>query len=198
VTPDELRVEAALLERCSGWSCPWPIDTALDLSEYASAIIDPPPDDLTVGEVRQIKELIKRLRPLVMPPEQLAREAKKARRKKRQLSRSGDQDPSDPKSILESIFALDVTQEKLQRWQSAGARARAKNSKRNRIISHWQKLSCPLHARASVVADRLDVSSHYVRRVIREAKLYPEKNGPIRVRSFRFSCDTTMPAHFLR
>jgi hypothetical protein len=181
VTPDELRAEVAWLKRCSGWSCPWPIDTALDLSEYASAILDPSPDDLTVGEVRHIEELIKRLKPLVTPPEQLAREAKReARRKKRQLAghlTPLDQDPSDPESTLESIFAaLDTREEKLQRWQSAGARERAKKSKRNHIISHWQKVSSlPLHERASAVANKLAITAHYVRKVIRDAKLRPAK-----------------------
>ena len=181
MTPDELRAEAAWLLRRS-WECPWPIATALDLSEFASNIVDHPPDDLTVGELRRIKELIKRLKPLVTPPEQLAREAKAdARRKKQQLSRFGDltridQDPSDPESIFESIFSLDLTEEKLRRWQSAGTRARTKNSKRNAIISHWQKVSSlPLHERASAVANKLAITAHYVRKVIRDAKLRPTK-----------------------
>jgi hypothetical protein len=184
VTLDELRAEASWLKRCSGWSSPWPIDTALDLSEYARAILDPPPDDLTIGELRHIEELVKRLKPLVTPPEQLAREAKReARRNKRRLARIGDltpldQDPSDPESTLESVFAaLDTTEEKLQRWQSAGARARAKKSKRNHIISHWHKASSllPLHERAGAVANKLGITAHYVRKVIRDAELRPAK-----------------------
>jgi hypothetical protein len=175
VTPDELRAEAAWLKRCS-WDCTWPIVNALDLSEFARNIIDHPPDDLSVGELRRIEELIKRLKPLVTSPEQLAREAKtEKRRKKRRLARFGrptplDQDPS-PLDLESILKPLDWTEEKLRRWQSAGTRARTKNSKRNAIISHWKKLSRPLHERASAVANKLDVTAHYVRKVIREAKL---------------------------
>jgi hypothetical protein len=80
---------------------------------------------------------------------------------------------------LESIFedleraleSLHRREEKLRRWQSAGTRARTKNSKRNAIISHWKKLSRPQHERASAVANKLGVTAHYVRKVIREANL---------------------------
>jgi hypothetical protein len=66
--------------------------------------------------------LIKRLKPLVTSPEQLAREAKAERRKKRRLARFGHparlaQDPSDPLDLFLGIISLE--EEKLRRWQIA-------------------------------------------------------------------------------
>ena len=118
----QLLAEAAWLERCT-YECPWPIVTALDLSEFASNILSDPLDDLTVGEVRRIEDLIKRLKPLVTPPEQLAREAKEEERRKKRL-------PVDLFNLPVGLFNHHPVEkeEKWRRWQIAGACARAKKA----------------------------------------------------------------------
>jgi hypothetical protein len=65
----KLRAEATWLEKIAAFECPWPIITADDLSEYAGWILDDADDDLTLGDVRRIKELIDRLK----PPQERAR-----------------------------------------------------------------------------------------------------------------------------
>jgi hypothetical protein len=171
VTLDELRAEAVWLERCWGCLCPWPIATARDLRDFASAVLDPPPDDLTVGEVRRIEKLIESLKPPESRAEVARRKKKEARRAKKELANG-----VDPRlTPLQRAFGLPLIkteEEKWRPWQTAGARARTKKSKRTVIISHWQKLShLPLHARAAAVAVKHGVTSHYVRRVIRTARL---------------------------
>jgi hypothetical protein len=82
VTPDELRAEAAWLEKLCG-SCPWPIATAHDLREFASNVLSNPVDDLTVGEVRRIQKLFESLKPPESP-------AELDRRRKRRLVERND------------------------------------------------------------------------------------------------------------
>jgi hypothetical protein len=167
----KLRAEATWLEKIAAFKCPWPIITADDLSEYAGWILDDPDDDLTLGDVRRIKELIDRLK----PPRERAR---LALRKKRELERKAAQ-LSDPKALEKALARalqpreLESRPEKWRPWQSAGARARAKKSKRSQIISHWQKCDLPLRGRAGAVARKHGVSSHYVRKLIRDAGLRP-------------------------
>jgi hypothetical protein len=152
---DEVLAKLAWLEKLVGEKNQGPdILTARHLREFASQIIDDPPEDLTMGDFRLVKQLYERL----APPEELARLARRAKKQ--------------PKieTVEDAVRMLELQQEKRRSFQKAGAQARRKNSKRPDIISHWQKLSNrPPRMRADVVAKRLCVTSHYVRKVIRTA-----------------------------
>jgi len=72
MSPEELRAEAVWLQELVGWECPWPIETAHDLREYASNV-SRHEDVLTGAELRRVHDLIDRL----APPEERRREKKR-------------------------------------------------------------------------------------------------------------------------
>jgi hypothetical protein len=169
VTLDELRAEAVWLKQCYGGSCPWPIETANDLTEFASNILFDEPDHVTVGELRRIKQLIDRLKP--KSTKELTRESKSpAPRREKNMAATLDEIMSLPTNLM-SLTIGKAKKEKYRAWQTAGAHARVEKGKRKDIISHWKELSLMSpRKRASTVAGKLGVSKHWVRKVIRDEK----------------------------
>src|SRR4051794_12175334 len=75
VSPDELRANAAWLNKLAGCDCPWPLQTEHDLREWAlNVAIDD--ETLTGAEKRRVVDLIEGLD----PPEQRRRRAARQQR----------------------------------------------------------------------------------------------------------------------
>jgi hypothetical protein len=142
-----LEEATAWLNHLSGVACPWPIETAHDLREYASEITHNCTDVLTGAELQSIKNFVEVLDDLLASPEERARKAKRAAK-----------------------LAKQRPDQQTAAWQAAGALARSRGGKRARIIDAYHKvMNKPPRARAKIVADMLNVSATYVRRVVKLA-----------------------------
>jgi hypothetical protein len=170
VKVEELRAEAAWLETIASFRCPWPIDTPLDLSEYARCVLDDEHTDPTRSEIRRINQLIEQLK----PAEERARLTRKTKRKEKETKRKEIEKLPDGLTDVQRavLAAFTPLQENWRAWQRAGTHARKKASKHAKIVSLWQKLRLLPRERASVVASRVGVTAHYVRRVIRALKMW--------------------------
>jgi hypothetical protein len=150
------RIEEATawLNHLSGVASPWPIETAHDLREYAREITKNCTDVLTGADLQSIKNFVEVLDDLLASPEERARIAKREAKLAKRAARLAKQRPDQQTAA----------------WQAAGALARSRGGKRARIIDAYRKvMNKPPRARAKIVADTLNVSATYVRRVVKLA-----------------------------
>jgi hypothetical protein len=104
--------------------------------------------------LQSIKNFVEVLDDLLASPEERARIAKREAKLAKRAARLAKQRPDQQTAA----------------WQAAGALARSRGGKRARIIDAYRKvMNKPPRARAKIVADTLNVSATYVRRVVKLA-----------------------------
>jgi hypothetical protein len=113
----------AYLERLGG-ACPWPIETAHDLREYASEVAFHCEDELTGAELRRVNELVAKLDDYLATPAQRARKAKREARRARTFQRPEGVDE------LTWIISLALREPRTAAWQAEGARTRREGGRR--------------------------------------------------------------------
>lgn len=169
MSPDELGAAAAWLRGLTGETCPWPIETAHDLREWALNIDSSRfhEDQLTGAELRAVRELIDKLE----PPEEKTR---RAQREKKIKSKLPVLDPGNLASLMAYCDALLAPSKKLASLQLIGTAARKRKGEptREAVVRKFNNLkNCPERERAGIIARSIGITPQYVRRILKQAGL---------------------------
>jgi hypothetical protein len=168
MTPREIRAHAERLYQLTGSPCPEQMETVADLCEYALDIELNYRDELTGAELRSVTELLEQLE----PPNEKARRARRVKAladaQKKHLARNhGD----DLAALLDEVEAIATSANHRQTLHEAGAAARRRQgmTTKRKVLHAYQRSTLPKRERAASIAKTLDISSQYVRRVLRDA-----------------------------
>ena len=166
----DIRAKAAWLYDLTGFECAWPIEVPLDLHEYALTIAERCADQLTGTEARQLSELINNLEPLTNAAGNSCQGEAQANSGCENHYMEVSADVINIMDEWASIEAKEADRKELLAANSAVKRLNGENT-RNKIIYLWNTLQLPKINRATVIAQRLEVTPQHVRRIVASEKL---------------------------
>jgi len=160
-----LNDKARWLWELTGQECPWPIATDHDLREWALNLVwdSTVESELTGGDLRRVWDLIEEL----SPPQERSRKARQAKRQPRKDKLSDEDYIEEVVKWYEHLF---VNRENIANFQMSGSAARKVIGERTSlaIVKLYDSYTLPKRERAGCIANRLNKSPQYVRRVLRK------------------------------